>query len=297
MKIACLLPGNNGDVMTAQSVLHYKDELWPGAEIVWYCSEKESEVLKHAPVEIRPWEDFSNVIYKQNFDFGLTRDKDFPSLKDIDKIYWPAPWMYAADDPNRAGLHYPLVSKRVFNVPDHYEWHPELYYSNEEHETVKDFCLSLPHKKTIMLETGCKSGQSDWDQNMTKKTMDMCRAKLGKCNFIFASKGDNPQHFNDPDNSILIDDKGVVTLGHFSVRVAALANNYSDLFIGISSGLSVATSAWNMKSVPKIQYTNTYTCSTSALANGPFSLIEIHGNKDPRAEYYKVLNEWLEKIK
>lgn len=291
-KIGIFLPGGNGDIMTAMSVLKYKDVLWPGKQIVWFCSPVESDCLKFAPVEIALWEDFTKLIVNNGKDLGqyLEVKSQFTSVKDLEKEYFPAPWMYEPNDPIRDGVHYPLISKTVFGVDPSLEWHPQLYFSDEEREKAKDFCLSLPHKKTVMLETDYRSGQSLWNDGMTKITMRMCREKLGSCNFIFSS---------EKDNSRFVDDHGVVSGKDFTVRQSALLNNYSDLFIGVSSGISVSTSCWNNKPTPKIQSTNTYTCSTVGIANGPIDLIEIHhqpGDCAPEQRYYRVLLDVLSKF-
>ena len=34
-KIGIFIPGGHGDIMTAMSVLKYKDILWPSKEIIW----------------------------------------------------------------------------------------------------------------------------------------------------------------------------------------------------------------------------------------------------------------------
>lgn len=289
MKIGIFLPGGHGDIMSAMSVLKYKDTLWPGAEIQWFCSPVESDVLKFAPVEIKIWEDFTQLIVNNNRDNAKYSDlkNSFPSVRDLDREYFPAPWMYGPNDPERRGKDYPNVSKGVFGVDPSWEWHPMLYFSDEERAMVKDYCLSLPHKRTIMMETDFRSGQTTWHDGMTRETMKMCRAKLGPCNFIFAS---------EKDHSRFVDDAGVVTCSHFTVRQCALVNDYSDLFVGVSSGISVATSCWGSKPTPKIQYTNTFTCSTVSIANGPIELVEIHSTKYPEAKYYLTLTEMLKRI-
>lgn len=297
-KIGIFAPGGNGDIMTAMSVLKYKDQLWPNKEIWWYCSPAESECLKFAPVEIKIWEDFTQLIINKDRNNGLHTDlrKNFPSLKQLEIGYFPLPWMYQPNEPARAGKDYPNISKGIFGVPSEWEWHPQLYFSDEEREMVKDFCLSLPHKKTIMVETGSRSKQSAWNDGMTQETIHLCRKILGPCNFIFASKQDNSPYFEDKNYSNFFDDSGMVSCAHFTIRQAALVNNYSDLFIGISSGLSVATSCWGNKSTPKLQYCNSYICSTVSLANGPIELVEIHANRNPEQIYYNKLEEMLKKL-
>lgn len=289
-KIAIFLNGNHGDVMTAMSVLKYKDIIWKDKDIVWFCSKIHSDVLKFAPVEVREWEDFTELIKNKKPDNTLRHDlkSRFSSLDDIDLGYFPAPWMYDPSDPNRNGIDYPNISKRIFGIDSSWEWHPMLYFSDEEREMVKDFCLKLPYKKTIMLETDCRSNQSTWDSSMTAETMKICREKFGDCNFIFASA--------EKDISKFLDNHGAVSCSHFTVRQTALVNNYSDLFIGLSSGISVATSCWGNKPTPKIQYTSNFTCSTVSLANGPIELIEIHATPKPKEKYYSALKKVLNTI-
>jgi hypothetical protein len=196
--------------------------------------------------------------------------------------------MYEPSDPNRNGIDYPNISKRVFGIDPSWAWHPTLYFSEEERQMVKDFCSKLPYSKTIMMETDCRSSQSTWDDSMTQETMRICREKLGPCNFIFASAENDISKFLDGHSS--------VSCSHFTVRQTALVNNYSDLFIGLSSGISVATSCWDNKPTPKIQYTSNFACSTVSLANGPIELIEIHALPNPKNRYYESLRKVLNTI-
>jgi hypothetical protein len=115
-----------------------------------------------------------------------------------------------------------------------------------------------------MLETDYNSSQSGWNDELTVETMRICRQEWGECNFIFASNRDNTRFF---------DDKGVVSARNFTIRQVALINDYANLFIGVSSGVSVATSAWGLKPTPKIQYCNSLICSTASLSNGDFELV------------------------
>lgn len=291
-KIGIFLPGANGDIMSAMSVLKYKNIAFKDREIVWFCSPPQSEVLNYAPVEIRPWEDFSSILPFRRNDKKDNRNyqeikKDFQSLKDIEEEYFPAPWLYLPDDKERFGIDYPNISKKIFKINDNLEWHPMLYHTNYEKEMIKDFCEKLPFNKTIMLETECRSSQSSWDDNMTIETINLCRKKLGKCNFIFGSLKDSSKFF---------DDIGMVSCSAFTLRQAALVNNYVDLFIGISSGLSVAVNCWGNKPTPKIQYTNSFICSTVSISNGITNLIEIHNNLNHKQKYYQKLSEILDSI-
>lgn len=301
-EIGIFLPGANGDIMTAMSVLKYKETLWPDKNIIWFCSEPESETLKYAPIEIKPWENFTELIHKKiNGKLNHDLKHQFDSIKNLEEGYFPAPWFYDTMDPEREGVPYPNISKNIFNVPQNYEWHPQLYFSEEEKNMAEDFCKILPYKKTIMLETVARSGQSDWDFEMSMKTIDICRKNLGNCNFIFASvnaKRNSSGQFTEffPIEETKINEPGIVFSNNFTIRQSALLNNYSDLFIGVSSGISVAVNCWGNKSTPKIQYTNTYQCSTAAIANGPFELIEIHAENNPKVKFYNKLQEMLGKL-
>jgi len=69
-----------------------------------------------------------------------------------------------------------------------------------------------------------------------------------------------------------------------AMSVLKYKDDYADIFIGVSSGVSVATSAWGLKPTPKIQYCNSFQCSTSAMANRVFELIK------PSKEHNKITN-------
>lgn len=274
-KIGIFLPGQNGDVMTAMSVLKYKDILWPNKEIIWFCNYPCADVFKYGTVsEVRHYPypgdghfniDFaSNGMKTENNKLNLQMKDQFDNTKDLEDGFFPAPWMFDPESSGRKNVHYANIAKKLFNVNPALEWHPVLYFSDEERELIKDFCSKFPFKKTIMLETVNGSGHSNWNDNLTLLSMKKCRDKFGDCNFIFASNSDNSKFMNE----------GVFSCANFTIRQTALLNNYSDLFIGVSSGISVATSCWGNKPTPKIQYCGGMVCSTVPLANGPISLIE-----------------------
>ena len=55
-KIGIFAASQVGDIMTAMSVFKYREELWPGKEIVWFCDSRFNDALKFSPVsEIRPY--------------------------------------------------------------------------------------------------------------------------------------------------------------------------------------------------------------------------------------------------
>lgn len=295
-KVGIFLPGLHGDMMQAMSVLKYKDTLWPGKDIVWFCGQTQRlDVLKYndAISEIRhwpegyklperceienisaaskgelPWADFS-ILMGPNNQLAQEHKDRFESTKDLEFGYFPAPWQMHAS--RRPGVDYPNVSRLVFGADPSWEWHPYLCFTQEEHQAAKEFCLRLPHKKTIMLETDFHSGVSPWDDNLTRQTMAICREKLSSCNFIFACA---------PDNSRFFDDAGVVSASQFTVRQTALLNNYSDLFIGVSSGISQAVNCWGNKPTIKLQYCGSFIMSSVSIANGPFELVV----KDPAGQ-------------
>ena len=310
-KIGVFLPGQHGDIMTATSILKYKDILWPNKEIIWFCrsSEKMVDVLKYSDriSEVRhwpqgwelperckvdgpaavargelPWADFS-ILKTPNNRLDQTLKHNFELTSDLEEGYFPAPWMMLSEQ--RHGIDYPNVSRKVFGADPSWEWHAYLCFSNEERDMVRDFCQTLPHKKTVMLETYLGSGNRTFSDTMTRATMQMCRQKFGQCNFIFASHIDSSKFFDAP---------GVVSCSHFTVRQTALVNNYSDLFVGIGSGISVATSCWGNKPIPKIQYTGSFIGSTVSLANGPIEAIyHDHPAVGHEQEYYRKLDKIL----
>jgi hypothetical protein len=288
-KIGIFLPGLNGDIMSAMSVLKYKDVLWPDKDVIWFCGERFREVLNHndAIAEVRhwpegwklpercvlenqriadglskdlPWADFSVLM---NSDNRLHQDRkhQFESTKDLDEGYFPTPWMMTLAQ--RHGIDYPNISRKVFGADPAWEWHPYLGFTDQERESVKEFCSKFPHQKTVMMETNFTSGKSHWDDDLTREVIAMCRQKWGKCNIVFACAGDYTRFGDD----------GVFNCNQFTVRQTALVNNYCDLFTGISSGISVATSCWGNKPTPKIQYCGSFIMSTVSLANGPIELV------------------------
>lgn len=305
-KIGIFLPGQAGDIMYGMCVLKYRDTLWPDKDIIWLSTryldlfkfnDKIDEVrpwpdgwqlperCKEENAKLKPgetlWEDLSPIINDNN---RIKQDlkHTFHCAKDLEEGYFPAPWMMSVE--KRDGIHYPNIARKVFGININWEWHPYLCFSNEEKEMVKDFCLSLPHKKTVMLETFMGSSPTRWTDDMTRQAMQMCRNRMGPCNFIFASHEDNSRFF---------DDIGVVSCKHFTVRQTALVNNYSDLMIGIGSGISVATSCWGNKPTPKFQYTGSYIGSTVGVANGPYELVEYDFLKNPKQEFAHRLVAFL----
>jgi hypothetical protein len=306
-KIGIFCPGASGDIGLSMGVLKYKDILWPGKDIVWFCSLLPEKCLGYttrtdmfkfndAISEIRHWpegyglpercrvdgplavaagfpmwEDFS-VLKTENNRLHQEKKYDFESTKDLDEGYFSPPWLM----PNRPiGTHYADVPKIAFGADRSWEWHPYLCFSDEEREITKEFCSKLPYKKTIMLETFMCSGDVHWNDGMTRNTMRLCREKFGKCNFIFATNLDNSRFF---------DDGGVVSCSNFTIRQTALIHNNCDLFIGVCSGISIAVSCWGNKPVPRIEWCGSLPISMVPITNGPISTILVDGTPLPIAE-------------
>lgn len=278
-KIGILAPEQHGDIALSTCVLKYKDILWPGKDIVWFCNLAEHkatylDMLKFndAISEIRDWpkfktmEDFRACV-DPNGQLILNRRADFESMQDLDNGYFPAPWCVL---PNNAlnGVNYANIPRMVFGVDPSWEWHPYLGFSDEEREMAKDFCGNLPHTKTIMFETQLRSaGNFNLAEDTIKSLMQICRNKFGKCNFIFASMMDHTKFVDDP---------GVVSASHFTVRQTALVHNHCDLFIGVCSGITMTCSSFGSKPVPRVELCGT-PIKSSVIANGPVTSVICDG--------------------
>lgn len=279
-KIGIFLPANNGDVMSAMSVLKYADMLWPDKQVIWFCNPPVADAFRYndAVDEVRPypWEgaevDFNTngMRNEHNNRLNMKKAKEFEITADLSDGYFPAPWMF--EPSQRPPIEYPNISRQVFGVGDSWEWHPYLCFSQEEREQIAHFVKALMPYRTIMLETVCHSNQSAWNDNLTRKTMELCRYYFGHCNFLFAAE-ENVDRFNTSlGNDIL---GSILPLKKdLTIRQTALLINHCSLFVGVSSGISVATSCWGSKPVPKLQYCGNRICSTAAMATGPIEVIE-----------------------
>lgn len=300
-KIGIFCHGQIGDLATAMSVLKYRQELWSGKQIVWFANWPNADLLRYAPIsEVRMWPwagnglpegcpDFWPMLCDENNRLDRPKAQEFELTKDLTEGYFPAPHMMTPEQ--RHGLDYPNCSRKVFGVDANKEWHPVLSWDiiNEDspiiHELLKD-----DSKKIIMIETFCGSGQSKWDDLMTVKTIEMCREAWGSCKFLFCSHK-NTEQFKDFE--------GYISLKDYTPRQVGLLINRCDLFVGISSGISVVTSAWNVKPVPKIQYCGSQTCSTVALSIGEISLITSDDKplEQSKKEFFIKLREVISRIK
>lgn len=274
-KVGIFCPAHHGDIALCTSVLKYKDILWPGKDVVWFSSllpqfASRLDMFKHndAISEVRESPPVTHEIKKfidpMTGRLLLDRRGDFPGLDDIDVGYFPAPWA-VRPHPKWDYVHYAEVPKQVFGVPPTWEWHPYLKFSAEEEEIARDFCAKLPYKRTIMLETATLSSGFQFSDDVIRSIMYTCRSKFKDCNFIFASKFDTKSLVAD---YFKFTDTGVVSASEFTVRQTALLHNHCDMFIGTCSGISMATSCWGNKPIPRVEYASGAN-QTKPIANGP----------------------------
>lgn len=274
-KIGILCSAHLGDISLCTSALKYKDQLWPDKDIIWFASllpqfASRLDILKFndAISEVRECPPvipgFKKLINPETGRLLPERQNDFENLKDLEIGYFPAPWA-VRPHPKWDNLHYFDVPKKVFGIDPSWEWHPYLKFSAEEEEMAKDFCLTLPYKRTIMLETSTFSSNFQFSDDIIRTLMYTCRSKFKDCNFIFASKMDKSSTVCKYSQFL---DTGVVTAENFTVRQTALLHNYCDLFIGCGSGISVATCCWGGKPVPRVEQVSSSNHS-AGIANGP----------------------------
>ena len=283
-KIGIFLFGQAGDLATATGVLKYIDVLFPNKEIIWYANLPNADALRYSNVsEVRAWlwagnglpigcPDYYPLLCVNNR-LNMELKSQYPGTYDLEDGYFPAPHMVSSE--KQDGIDYADCAKMIFGVPKEWEWHPVLQWSDEEREMVRSMMDSLPKgRKNILIENYCGSGQSaHWNEDTTRKIMKICREKLGDVNFIFASHKSTGMNGADIMNSSFFDDIGCIGLEKLTVRQASLAINYCDLMVCMSSGISVSTSAWGLRPVPKLQFCGSRKCSTVALANGTIDLV------------------------
>lgn len=298
-KIGIFCFGQVGDLATAMSVLKYRNELWPNKEIIWYANWPNADLLRYAPIsEVRPWlwagnglpegsHDYWPMLCDSNNRLNKELAKNYEGTADLEDGYFPAPHQLSPE--KRTGLDYPNVSRKVFGVPEDKEWHPYLRFSSEDHAHVDKAALKLPLRKCVMIENFCGSGQSLWDDLMTVRTIEICREAWGECNFFFASHK-NTWQFKDFE--------GYYSLANLTPRQVGLFIEFTDLFVGISSGISVTTSYWQSRPTPKIQFCGSHTCSTVTLATGEISLITSDNKplEESKKEFFIKLKEVISRI-
>lgn len=318
--VAIFMAGQAGDILSASSVLRYRDELWGNHKLVWYIDDANRDLLKYQDIELRTfprgfgypemvieenlklveqgkepvWEDWAPLVNPDNT-MNTELKKQYPSLADIDIGYFPAPHQMPVS--RRHGIDYPNVSRKVFGIPDHYEWHPVIMCHPEELDMAAIFIEDMAEGKTVMIETFAGSGQSKMFEEMVIGAMNICEREWGACNFLFAShkflrhKEQFPEGFFEAPN--------VYSLAEFTVRQCGIVAKMSDLLISVSSGITVAASAWGAPQPPTVQFTGSFICSTKSLANGPFMLVTADGKplRAAEMEFYNDLTETLKKYK
>lgn len=307
-KIGIGLPGQAGDLMTGMSILKYRKEIFAGKEIVWFAHQANADCLKYSPIsEVRPWPwannglpagtpDLYPLVCDENNRLNKEVAKYYEMVADLEEMYFPAPWMLLPQ--KRHGIDYPNCSKKVFGIDQSYEWHPLLCFSDEERKMVDDFIEAFPKRKNVLMETFAGSDQSKWDHSMTENSIRLAREKWGDCNFFMASHKYLRAQENFPEN--FFDQEGVYSCAHFTPRLFALLNDYMDLIISVSSGITVACSAWGTKPVAIAQYCGSWICSTASLAKGrQFELITTDNKllQIAQAEFGLRLEEILNQYK
>lgn len=307
-------PGQVGDLAQVMGIIKYLEVLYPQYKIIFFTNLPNADLLRYAPIdEVRPWpwagnglpagepDHFPYLCNPLNNTLNLELAKTREDTKDLTIGLFPATHQVPSE--KREGLEYSLVSKMVFGIPNEWDWKPCLSWSEEERRDVKMLGSSLDRtNKTILLETFAGSGQSPYySVETTKEIIRICREKFnGKVNFIFGSH----KHLGGVDNcgipneELFGNEPDCCFIHHFTPRQVALFTEYCDLIIGISSGISVTTSAWGLKPVPKLQWAGSRICSTQAIANGPFYLVEAEFKTKEVAtkEYFTKLSEVLETI-
>lgn len=305
-KIGVALPGQAGDIGTAMSVLKYRKEVFPDKQIIWFCNYPNADMLRYATInEVRMWPWAGNYLPVGTPDFwpllgdGVTPfnkelAKQYELTEDISMMYFPAPYMTPVQF--RHGISYSNVSKKIFGIPDNYQWHPYLLWSDEERKKANEFINKIGSGKKVIIESFAGSGQSRLNKEMISTVMNKCSEYWPDCNFIFASHKFLRDEEKFPE--YLFQQPNVYSCADFTVRQCALIVEKSDLMISVSSGITVASSAWDLHPPPTLQFCGSIICSTVALANGQFELVTADDKPFDLAkeQFYTKLIELLKKI-
>lgn len=315
--IAIFCAGQWGDCATISSVLKYRNELWGDAKIVWYISKDNADLLKYQDIEVREfprgfgypimvheenkklidagkepiWQDWKPLVDEKNH-MNLSLKHNYPSLADIDFGFFPAP--HQIDVTKIHGVDYPNVSRKIFAIPDHYEWHPVLAFSEKEADAAFEFVWKLPEGKKILFETFAGSSQSTLSDEMVKDTISICREHWPECVFIFASHKYLRAKESFPEN--FFEQPDVFSCAYFTVRQCALISDYCRLIISVSSGISVACSRWGRNNVPLLQFCGSFKCSTVSLYKGSKYELVTYDTKpfeSAKEEFYQTLIKML----
>lgn len=266
MKIGIFIPGANGDILYSTAVIKYKDDIWgAGCTLVWFCCKESICLLENTTdVIVRLWDHNYDVdLAGEHSMMDLSKKNMYETTSDLDIGYFVSPcWL---DVTVRGGLNHLSECCRYAMGILHRDivWRPYIELSESNHTNMQRFFDKLPKgRKNIMLETHYKSDQSKWNDNMTTQTLQICAELLGKCNFLFAS---NVHVQFTQDN--------VYTCTELSLKEISALHDHCDLFIGVSSGVSVAISCWRNKPVPIIQFCADYWASTFPVTNAPMELV------------------------
>jgi hypothetical protein len=307
-KIGIFAASQVGDIITATSVFKYKDELWPGKDIVWFCDARFNDALKFSPVsEIRPYTGDSRGTVpnyqelKRNSGVGpgmnrldLAKAKNHPSVSDLDDGYFPLPWMLERAE-QRAGIVYPQISQRIFGVDLSRPWRPVLGFSDDERTMVSEMMSRLPYPRTVLIENS-PCAYSAWNDDLTRLVQIMCRNRWGPTNFFFASGG----HRSGNDMSRFFDDPGCISGSDLTARQIALVNDHCNLFVGVAGALTFATSCWGAKPTPKLIYTGSQTFGAHYVANGRIEVVTMeshqHNAQNAENDLKRRLAKLLEEI-
>lgn len=306
-KVGIFVAGQAGDLMTCMSVLKYRDKIFPGKELIWYVNMPNADCLRYAPIsEVRPWPwagnglpencpDYFPLLCNEHNRLNVELAKQYPGTADLEDGYFPAPHQLSVE--KRHGIDYPNVSKKVFGVPSDWEWHPYLSFAPHEYNGTKDFIDQFGVSRKIFIETFAGSGQSILDQEMVMQILNVCRNQWPECVFIFGSHKFLRQKEEFPEGLFSAID--VFSVNDLTVRQCAIVAHWSDLMISVSSGITVASSAWGIDQPPTLQFCGSEICSTKALANGPFTLVTADGRtpENAKEEFFAQLSTLLNQYK
>jgi hypothetical protein len=315
--VGIFLHGQQGDIMSAMSVLKYRQQLWGNARIVWYADRNNFDLFKYQDIEVREfprgfgypemvveenrklveagkepiWEDWEPLVDWNNH-VNVALKNNYPSLADINFGYFPAPHQMKVTE--RHGLSYPDCSKKVFSVPMEWEWHPVIAWSDEEIAEVEKFINPAKYQKRIFFETFAGSDQSKITKENVEVAVKLCKEMWPGCAIIFSSHKFLRAQENFPDG--WFDQEDVLSAAKFTVRQCGILNNFVDLIISVSSGTTVACSAWGNKPTAIIQLCGSFICSTKSLASDRHFELVTTDNKTPdqwSKEFYNTLSDLL----
>lgn len=314
--VAIFCHGQLGDCGTISSVLPYREQLWGDAKLIWYIADENRDLLAHQDIELRTfprgfghpeltisenkklidagkepvWEDWAPLVDENNH-LNLELKKNYPSLADVTRGYFPAPHQMPVK--KRHGLPYTDCSKKVFGVDPSLPWHPYLLFSEQERERANEFMRYANGGKRILIESFAGSSQSLIDEQMISKAMSICNAIWGNCNFIFASHKFLRHKEQFP--LYMFDSPGMFSCADFTVRQCALIAGQCDLIISASSGITVAASCWDSSPTPIIQFCGSEICGTRHLALGEYHIVTADHKSlpDAKEEFYNVLTNFL----